>query len=857
MTEDTSSSSLDRDSTDYWANLRLELKDWKNSMKVSDREIADGLGISRQVVNQFMRWEGIESEETGAKPTLFIYRQDLIALWKYITSEGQIDKIKSQKVKDVRLALRAKTANDLLEKSGFLGINRQSIVADDPSKLEKIHRIIFRLRNESLTSRDIWKIEEMVINQLAQLQSSHTDEDKESTQITGIDNTKKWLGQRYTDIDRYWREVESTLKRYQDLGRKSFKESELLELFQNTAENQKLRKNGYQKIRVVHCGIKTINSVYKRLSDLKSPHDNVLRDVLQEGILIERRLRGIKEDKLSFNLMSEVTLTCKLYKDKEITWFYRSCSSTIDNIISAIQQGIGHDLELRDLSSHVLADGSDSIVRVSAILKNKKGDYYTGRWVDMDTILSFAQAIIIATENWIKDNILIREEYENICGEVAEILVQVDILMRKPHEYDIQDRQSSNENITTPELIKKCIERINKILKSIHGKSGVYTHYAEVLKENKRYCQLAQVRDYHSIGDVECADLIIDQIVLEEQDADLKENPFNASNILFKIARMMQRFYVSEEDFFADRLWNVELVEIEREIEKYLKKGKGVSFLTDSLYHALAELYGNISRFEFYNCGLEKYNIKRLETAVNHSKSAVYFAMKIDDEKRACQWLARCSRILCRLNRSEEAEQYLWASQYILKRSVMIQDEHKKRSETLMLEINIANGEQCLLNEKYRDAVKYFVDALQGAIHPRLARIIAGSLYGIYRASNHKNIDISEVLQNLDAKTKEDIRSNYSRLLDSYNSLKMQESLDDVINSINHKNIELIYESIKILKDAVDDKAIQHNVLSRKFRSQAIEIWNSWVPQSPNNNPQHSISRHMELDSFLGIIKEH
>jgi hypothetical protein len=834
-----------QNTSDYWANLRSELNDWKLNMKVTDQEIADGFKISRPVVNQFMRWNGSETEKKGTKQTLAIYRQDLIALWEYITSEERINAIKSETAKDNRRKLRSETANNILEKSGFLGIDRQSVIEDDPSKLEKLHRIIFRLSNKSLTSRDLWKMEEMVINHLAEMPSKNIEKDP----IIGIDKAKKMLGEKYDNIDIYWREVESTLKRYQDLGRKSFQESELIELFQNIAENQKLRKTGFQSIRVIACEIKNIDLVYKRLND-NYKTKNVLENILTEGIFIERKLRGIEENKSSFNFfMNEVKLTCKLDKDKEIVWFYRSCSSTLDNIISAIKQGIGHDLELKGLSSYVLAEGSDSIVRVSAILKNSQDYYYTGRWVDMDTILSFAQAIIIAAENWISDKITSRNEYNHACEKFTEIINQIDVSIRKPHEYGIYYHQiTNNDDIETSQTqtdtikeFEKYVGIIEENLTNIPEKSGAYAHYIKFLKRNKYQALLAQSRAYHIVGDIENANLIIKKIARSKKE-ELEEYPFDSTDILWKVEEMMHKFYTSEENFIPDRLWLKELEQIERKIERYLKD-KGVNFLTDSLYNAFAELYGNIGRFDFYNCSLERFNIKRLETALIFSQRAAYFAMKIDDAKRVSHWLARCSRILCRLSRDRDASQYLSASESVLQRSVTPQPQYQQRSKGLMVEINIANGEQCLLKETYKDSIKYFVDALLGAINLRFARIMAGSLYGIYRASKEGKLDIYAVLNN-DKIITEDTKATIEEI---YKQLSEDEK------NREEKSLDLFYESIKILHEVLNAKISIQEAPSR-FKNQAIKTWNSWAAQSQNNNTQHLIAAQMEADTFLGII---
>lgn len=887
MTEDISISTdteqSNQASTDDWQGLRTELSRWKRHLRVTDSEIATAWSCSRQRVNQFMRES---SEDSTSRQTLRISRQDLISLWEHVTSEEQINATKTESAKENRRKLRAQTAHNLLETAKFLGLNRQSVVGNDSSKLEKFDRIIFRLSNKTLTSSDIWKIEETVINQLAQLTSNSQEEDKKKDSKKNFDDIKKWLEARYDNIETPWRAVESTLQKYQDSGRKEFKEAEVLELFQNVVENQRIRTDSSQKIRVTNCEIKTINFVHTKLSRLryesKSP---VLDEVLEEGISIERILRGVKHqtkgDKPSFNFMNQIKLTCRLGNDdKEIIWFYRSCSSNIDNMISAIKQGIGHDLELKDLSSHVLAEGSDSIVRVSAILKNDEGDYYTGRWVDIDTILSFAQAIIIAAENWVKYKVATGDErktYEETRHEFAKILNDVDVLMAKTYEYGLSYlNESSEENgdnaiqENTIEQLEDQIKTIEKMLEDLSEcQSRIYFDYVKILKEIKYQVQLAESRFYHVIGDVAKAGETIEEIK-NKREADLTEKPFDISNILWKSADMTQKFYTSDNDFFQGKLWMEYLKTIEKEINQYLTRGKGVKSLTDSLYRALAELYGNVGRFEFYNCEPYKINRPRLENALVFSKRAVYFAMKTDDEKRASHWLARCGRILCRLNEPKNAGEYLAASEKILLRSATSQYQYQERTDALKLEVNIARGEKCLLDGNFEESIGYFVDAFLGSIHLRFARIMAGSLYGLFRASQSTNKSIAEIFKEFssekDSKLKKDNKSRRDNIIKSYYKLqgevdKLREDdkkkVEDKESKRRLKNSELFYESIEILKKAVDGESFPDNQsLASKLKRQSIFIWNSWVPTSKDDlDPQHYISMHMLNDNFLGVIK--
>ena len=349
----------------YLEDLRKEFIDWKKRMKVTDTELGKGLNISRGTIGKFIK---------GEEATLNIKRHKIESLFNHVTSEDAIKKIKNGDAQTNRKELRAKTVYYLLKKAGFSEKEERAKLPisseEDLSLSQRFEKIRFRLSNQSLTNSDVWQIEEMVINQLAQIHSRIENRDD----FIKLDRVNEWLQNQYVYAEDYWREVESTLKRYKDLGREKFNKSEVLELFQSIAENQMSRISDIQNIRVIRCEMRTINSVYTRLENKQ--HGSVLEEISIAGTSAEKVLRGLKEEKSPFTPLNEVKLTCMLGNGgnrKSITWFYRSCSSTMDNMISAIQEGTGHNLKLKDLSSHVLAEGSDSMVRVSAILKNDGG----------------------------------------------------------------------------------------------------------------------------------------------------------------------------------------------------------------------------------------------------------------------------------------------------------------------------------------------------------------------------------------------------------------------------------------------------------------------------------------------------
>jgi len=127
----------------YWQQLRQEFNRYKSDLDVTNVELAEGLGISRQPLVSFMN---------NSSHKLPIRRSNLMRLWDFLTAPEQIDRKNiSDEAKSNREQLREAGSNSLLKAAGFLPSSTNMILEVEPSRHQQLQRIASRLCNLQFT----------------------------------------------------------------------------------------------------------------------------------------------------------------------------------------------------------------------------------------------------------------------------------------------------------------------------------------------------------------------------------------------------------------------------------------------------------------------------------------------------------------------------------------------------------------------------------------------------------------------------------------------------------------------------------------------------------------------------------
>ena len=151
---------------DYILAFRNYLNETKEETNASLEEIHRGLGLSKQIVINFLKGK--------TSNMLPIGRADVITLWETLTNEDIYKPLagfreRKRLLPDHHLArkkLRAKGYNDLLITAGFHPKNTSNLDEIPKKKIERMYNIITRLSKDYISDSLVWKIEDIISEQI-------------------------------------------------------------------------------------------------------------------------------------------------------------------------------------------------------------------------------------------------------------------------------------------------------------------------------------------------------------------------------------------------------------------------------------------------------------------------------------------------------------------------------------------------------------------------------------------------------------------------------------------------------------------------------------------------------------------
>lgn len=875
----------------YWKALKAELLIIRDKMKVSHEELAIGLKISRQVVIDFL-------SDEPSRADLPIYRSNLIALWRYITSPNTIQT--RQDKPQVRGSAKARLSEQhieerrkwekegcdrLLESAGFRSTSKELESGTSFKGLKRSHRIVSRLSSNWLTDGDSWKVQEASLNAISELKSLCSDNNSES--IIPLSHVPQWFSEiyegDYTDSSQESKSKSkflSILSRYARLGKSEFSPLELFELYQSILENDYLREGSIKKlkIRILDCEFKNLDQYYNEL-ETQFSNSSLLRRMIVIGYLIEQGLSDFEEDsrlstqflehEISFNPMREAKITCRIGDDPKnrVNWWYRSSSTHTENLLLALKRGMGHSLEVTNLSQKGLSEGASGLARVSGMLRDTKTNaLYQGVWVDIDMLVAFIQSVTVAIEKWFDHQQISLQTYENSCSKIAHLFSELEMARRALHEYKLFIMDSSRDNFneffkdkTVLEIVASIIEEIDNLYTNIPESESDYVKilFDKNLQYIKEFSIFLQLRNYHIKGEILKVKKVLE---LKKEESLFYEAPLL---ILFIVEEIFQKFFSGDNKFIYGRLWRNQK-EYTIEYFKHLLKIHIVENKNEKInqviYQTLAEAYGNIARLELYFCDEDEKSI--LEEAVEQFMAAAYFSMKTDNPHRIAHWLAQASRACTRLYKIEDSNNFIKMASLVISASLSSRDYYEYQF-AVRTEVNLARGELYLARHEYETAFKCFQDALIGALSLGFARLIVDSIYGISKSA----CALHQILEQED-KNDDYLISNFnlelSKALKSYSTQEnryppkiFQPDLEiSEINSMNSEIIALVYTLIndQIKSDGSERQFIQWELLSQKSSDCAIEIWQLWSRAIHGPNKSHPIKDLIKTGAFLKII---
>ncbi|NET34936.1 MAG: hypothetical protein F6K19_23410 [Cyanothece sp. SIO1E1] len=853
----------------FWQQLRAELQRYKDKFKATNLELAKGLDISRQPLVDFMQ---------STRKDLPVRRSQLKRLWYQLTNpEDYEDRKLNQDGKLSREALKGEGSNRLLKAAGFLpDEDDENCVYINSDNKQQIQRIVAGLSNIPISGSGdfidlIDALEKELISKAFSLKNQSVCENNEVTNYYEMseDQINFWI-QHWIQNNIYIEPSAEVFKKFRKaiyklirFGRYRLEDVEIFELYLSICEKKGLnRKNkldrfeSLYKIRISQCQFSTLTFSF---SEFHHGNSNEIREVLEEASLeVESLLRFPARNltylkTLTSDVVVEALVSCILFrvdegKEETISWRYSSSATHFENMLTAINQGMGceNELELVNFSLRSLGKKSESLIKSSITLSNSYSKYQ-GIWVDESSIFGTSQAMFVAATDWLTDNLSNNEEYlgyYQICKELAAINNSLNQGQKTLSDYVIRRNEYPGAVPVCESIRREVIEKIGAINLQVLDKLPVLKRlYGLDLERKKCMANLICARSSHVEGDLPTAKKLLARAKEVLKDPKLNEDVTLKS--LFSCEEMLYLFYSGNKEFIEDKCWRYRFEDDLKNLQNYIyleqedcgfKKYCGRLDL--NIYRSASEIFARVGRLDF--CLSDSEDIVHLEKASSRLLMAAYCSAKVGDRQRAAHWVANASRTCCRLGLGSRAFVLASLAEEIIQGAV--DNRYSSRyKEAIMAEVDIARAEKLLLIDGDCDsALRYFLSALKGAAYLGFSRLMADSLYGVWRASKEMyNCAFSISLDEVFSDNRKSIDEERWLFQKDLKGKKAKKLVVDVVHFINSLNGDDAWSAV-----------------AEKFRTQSKKIWHYWaVTAAQSEHAKHPVEEAIDSCQFLCKVR--
>jgi tetratricopeptide (TPR) repeat protein len=654
------------------------------------------------------------------------------------------------------------------------------------------------------------------------------------------------------------------IQRFCSLGKISFSEKELIELFNSIQENEILNRQIKTPIpRVISCDFETLSTLNPPKGIFCKKYIGEFECELLDGEVFKHDY--ILTTELLQNPVMKVTIQCQFQESTHtLKWIHSSTSTHIDNMLAAVKVGLGCPLKVLGLSTQALSDNSQALARATVSLSHGEDSTtsktYLGLWVDVNNLLGIIQSMILAVNSWLYceyfQNI---SDYHKTCVEINTIQIRFDQLSEKLSGYGFK--------YTGSELLEKeddYLRELDGVIKSIQTLQAdlcgefenpaqerrvinieglpdeIIHEYQKQLKKHEINAHLIKIRYFFLKGLHKKASKELDDL-LQRKEFKL-ENFSIESNLDTRcpteydiLSVILTSELINSQLFSCSRIEHLEQLgwlkpTVERCLEvirRYIRYQNHGSIDYDS-YFAASEICGRAARFILYCSN----NVKEFQDAILLFEQASFYAYRIGNTSRSSAWLVHACRSCIRLNDTEQAEQLLQRAQILLDTGI---SNDKKYREVLYLQIRLAQGELAFAKNDFKQATQCFLTSLVASSKVGFLRISADSLYNLSRTIKTGDLSL-EKLQELFKK----ITENPELQVAHYPKSKTARLIKDLENFIRIPNLHFPVNT--------------HKGLANKIREMSQKIWSQWFCSSEGLT-RHVIESKILDGTFLSIQK--
>lgn len=839
----------------FWMALKEKLEGFRDRGGASMAELADGLGVSRQPLYNFMN----EPSDGLNK----IDRLALLSLWAYLTDPKQYSNRKlTPENRTVRQSLAREGPDDLLRAVGFLGtddLDERAMTITDP----QMKRLVLRLQSKWLYDDALRAyIIDGFLDDLLDQGRPNRDSYLYPLDYEKLDERKKieeWpFTEQLQDKEKYRESVireiyQRAIKNLVSSGKTEFVESELFELYQSIIEHHENR-DGDNEVKIYRCEFETLSS--------KSILDRL--DFGDIQVKAEKRVSFNPEiitEKKQFPPIVEVKIGCELViKDdqesiKESSFKYASTATHVENMLVAIKQGLCHPLDISGFFLRAVGRTDKSLARVAIALseadswsdekaRNKKEPkykkvekVYQGWWVTSNTILGILKAFVDAFKRWLSGTDIQNSEYYKACRKLASVNEEFYGINTAIFEgnFDVFPDHSELEG------------RINETIGVIRQveNDNLFEFMEEVrlrLKGKEFRITLTLLHLHIYQGDIAKAKQIIDDYqnprILVDKGVNSLDKTFKDLLVMSAyIEYMKYKLVTGDEEFLVGKLWRIDkkysLIECEKIARAYVRQSGNINF---NCYSFMAEFLATLGMMEFY--AIENKN-EYLERGREYLIESAHYSSRIGYERKATQSLLYVVRCLSRL-RSDDAGQ---ESQKILDEAERVIDRKQSAQDMDWLNAiyHLSYGEKYLLIDDSPDmAIVEFLSAFRCTLSINYMRLVPDCLYDIFRACDG-------ILKSDD---KEALKENIKRALDRKH---VREKFPFLYEGIYSSTLS---DSMSFAEEMISGKIDEWEIedFGNTCRNAAISLWNQWA--NAERYSEHAFSEHILGGSFLSPLSK-
>jgi len=861
--------------------LRNLLRRYVKELKTDTKEIADGLGLSRPTVQNFL-----DIDDDKLKLPDKISRSRIDALWRELTKPEKLDlqnpgkryrrkpdELETHSMEDVRKEaienrklLKQRGPDELMIAAGFLPV-KMKWIGISTERYPQMMQMASLLKNPILEFDSFMRVTKGELESIIKAVDKEVESKRSSTKVEPKNDPIEQIQQGLIEDPTLDPELRNILSEKIEkacsriLGeshRERLSVEEALGLFSTILSNELNQQERLSlKFRVLYFDLKNLSiNLFDRLTFTH------VKDAFKEiAIDAEQKLYTIasssKEDREYFiPPVIRAGITCSYspqsiseeneQKNREnITFSYISCSTALDLAAKtvALHLGFKEARKSPEIGTEKFGSKITSLVKCTATLQcDENGNYVQGDWVDRDFLKTYVQSLLIAGEKWlffqVKHSGLNPEKYLDMFQTIS--LLDKELSETRSSFYNYQFSKDFKTSAELKQISNKAHTFLEKYRKVMQTCKALETFRINL---NRIYllAKIDQLRLVNMQGNLSAAKKLIsdiDRCFAKEK----MEEVLCPIAMLFQTERKLYQLSSGksekDEKLFdgGTNFWEEWLVKTKSNIDYYL-------LLTHNdpdvdVYQSLGTIHSIAGRWLFYLGQSED----ELQLGYQYFLKAAHYFSRIGLVHRVSRCLAIAGRAQVRVKNYELADQLREDARKLLSEHLH-EGQRNAFTQSILSEIYLLEAEYELhANSNYSRGLELSLQGLKGAMWLGLARRTSDNLHNIWQCAQY-----------LGDKNVEHLLKQVFPVLWDPEELKTRREKQERLNPLENGIAENVIKRLAEIRKRAHDQTWSQ--VAHQFQKMSSDIWHQWYRESTKDlGGQHPIGKLIDNDEFLKLV---